>query len=82
MLWEARIHGTFALVICDFIINIVDLDNTNIILVITLFPLYENAVSVLPPNIKGPKECLLSFASKRFDLCIPYFPYPNFFLFK
>lgn len=46
MLWEARIQGTFALVICDFIISIVDLDNTYVIvLLITLFPLCEYALS-------------------------------------
>lgn len=45
MLWEARIQGIFALVICDFIINIVDLDNTYVIvLLITLFPPCEDAI--------------------------------------
>lgn len=56
ILWEIRIQGAFALVTCDFIINIIDLyNNYGIILLITLFPLYEKTISILLPNIKGPK---------------------------
>lgn len=60
MLWETRIQRTFPLVICDFVINSTDLYNAcGIVLLIILFPLFENSYSVLPSNIKQSKVFII-----------------------